>query len=116
MTRFAVLSVGAALALAAPFLTSGPALAAEEPERTIVIKEHRFHPEVVEVPAGVRVKLIIHNQDATPEEFESHDLRREKLVTAGGKATIWVGPLPKGEYGFFGEFHEKTAQGKLVAK
>lgn len=81
-----------------------------------MIKDHRFRPEVVEVPAGQRVKLVIDNQDATVEEFESLDLRREKIVPGKSKGTVWVGPLPKGEYGFFGEFHAKTARGKLVAK
>jgi plastocyanin len=111
-----VLIASATLALALPVMAAGPAAAADEPERTIVIKNHRFEPDVVEVPAGMRVKLLIHNQDATPEEFESHDLRREKLVTGGGKAIVWVGPLPKGEYGFFGDFHQDSAKGKLVAK
>ncbi len=115
MTRRLVLAASTALALAAPVLAPAAARA-DEPERTIVIKAHKFRPDVVEVPAGVRIKLVIHNQDATPEEFESHDLRREKLVTGNGKAIVWVGPLPKGEYGFFGDFHQDSAQGKLVAK
>jgi plastocyanin len=105
----------AALALAVPVLGAGPA-AAEDVERTIVIKDHRFAPETVEVPAGERVKLVIDNQDSTPEEFESLDLRREKVVPANTKATIWIGPLTKGEYEFVGEFHEDTAKGKLIAK
>lgn len=95
---------------------ASPAFADDEAERTIVIKNHRFEPAVVEVPAKVRVKLVIDNQDATSEEFESKDLRREKVVTGNSKATLWVGPLPKGEYGFYGEFHQDTAQGKLIAK
>ena len=94
----------------------GPAAAAEEPERTIVIKQHRFEPNLVEVPAGVRVRLIVDNQDPTAEEFESTDLRREKVVPGKSKGIVWVGPLPAGEYAFFGDFHQKTAQGKLVAK
>ena len=66
--------------------------------------------------AGVRVKLVIDNQDASAEEFESRDLRREKLVAGKSRGFVWVGPLPKGEYGFYGEFHQDTAQGKLIAK
>jgi hypothetical protein len=95
---------------------AAPALAADEHERTIVIENHRFSPERVEVPKGVRVKLIIDNRDATPEEFESNDLRREKVVAGKSKGTVWVGPLPAGEYTFFGDFNQATAQGKLVAK
>jgi plastocyanin len=105
----------AALALAVSALGAGPA-AAEDVERTIVIKDHRFEPATVEVPAGERVKLVIDNQDGTPEEFESLDLRREKVVPANTKAIIWIGPLTKGEYEFVGEFHEDTAKGKLIAK
>ena len=101
---------------AAAVIGAAAAFAADEPERVIVIENHRFSPDLVEVPKGVRVKLVIDNRDPTPEEFESHDLRREKVVPGKSKASIFVGPLPAGEYKFFGEFNEKTAQGKLVAK
>ena len=105
------------LAAALVIGVAGPAGAADsEAVRTIVIQNHRFDPPVVNVPARVRVKLIIENRDATDEEFESRDLRREKIVPSHSKATLWVGPLPPGEYGFYGEFHQKTAQGKLIAK
>jgi plastocyanin domain-containing protein len=116
MKRLGTFCVLAGFALAAPLFGASPAVADEEPERTIVIKDHRFDPAVVEVPAGVRVKLVIDNRDPTAEEFESLDLRREKVVSGNSKATIWVGPLPAGEYAFVGEFNEATAQGKLIAK
>jgi len=102
---FALLTVGAAL----------PGQAADA-AYTLVISAHRFEPRELTVPAGQRVKLIIDNRDASAEEFESHDLRREKIIPGNTKATVWVGPLPAGEYRFFGEFHEDTAQGKLIAK
>jgi Cupredoxin-like domain len=89
---------------------------AETSEFTIAIKNHRFDPPVVTVPANTKVKLVIENQDPTPEEFESHDLNREKVVAGGAKASIWVGPLTPGTYIFFGEFHPDTASGTLVAK
>ena len=89
---------------------------AATPEFTIAIKDHRFDPAEVVVPAGKKVKLVIDNRDATPEEFESHDLKREKVIAGKTKATIWVGPLRPGKYRFFGEFHEATAQGLLIAK
>ncbi|MEJ2346304.1 MAG: cupredoxin domain-containing protein [Gammaproteobacteria bacterium] len=103
--------------LASAFALSllGPAVAQAD-DYLLVIKNHRFEPAELRVPAGKRVKLVIHNQDATAEEFESHDLRREKIIPGNTKASVWVGPLPAGEYGFFGEFHEDTAQGKLIAK
>ncbi|MDH3197586.1 MAG: cupredoxin domain-containing protein [Candidatus Krumholzibacteria bacterium] len=82
----------------------------------IQIRDHRFHPERLLVPAGRKIKLRVENLDATPEEFESYDFNREKIVKGGGKITVYVGPLKPGEYTFFGEFHPETAQGVLVAK
>lgn len=95
---------------------SAPAMAADEHSVHLVIKDHRFTPSEITVPAGKRVELIIENQDATPEEFESEDLRREKIVVGHGKISVWIGPLPAGTYGFYGEYHKKTAQGKVTAK
>jgi plastocyanin len=100
----------------APAIVPTVGSAADAQNFVIVIKNHRFEPAELVVPAGERVKLVVHNQDSTPEEFESHDLRREKIIPGGRKATIWVGPLPAGEYGFFGEFNQDTALGKLIAK
>jgi len=105
-TRLALL-----LALALPIIAH-----AQTPEYTIVIKEHRFQPAELTIPAGKRITLVIDNQDGTPEEFESHELRVEKVVPGGTKGAVSVGPLKPGTYPFFGEFHEATAQGKLHAK
>lgn len=79
------------------------------------IKEHRFTPEIIEVPAGHRIILTIFNDDLTMEEFESIDLHREKIVPPKSKITIPLAPLKPGEYKFFGEFNADTAQGKIVA-
>lgn len=101
--------------LAAALLISSPTLA-ETPEYKITIKDHKFSPDVVEIPADTKVKLVVKNEDKTPEEFESHDFNREKVIPGGATANIFVGPLKAGEYKFFGEFNEKTAQGKIVVK
>ncbi len=89
---------------------------AADPEFTLVIREHRFDPTELRVPAGKKIKLIIDNQDATAEEFESHPLNREKVIPAKSKAAIFLGPLPVGRYPFIGEFHEKTANGVIIAE
>lgn len=104
----------ASLALAAA-LSACPALAAD-PEFTLVIKDHLFTPAEVRVPAGKKVKLIVDNQDATAEEFESHVLNREKVIPPRSKATIFIGPLAPGKYPFIGEFHEATAKGVVIAE
>lgn len=82
----------------------------------LTIKNHRFSPEELVVPVGERVKITIHNQDDTAEEFESKDLRREKIIAGNSTAIVWIGPLTAGEYGFVGEFNEDSAKGKLIAK
>ena len=101
-------------ALSAGFLL--PAVQAAEDTFTLTIRDHRFDPARVEVPAGKKLKLVVRNLDPTPEEFESHDLKREKVIAGKGQATISIGPLKPGTYKFVGEFHEATAQGEIVAK
>jgi plastocyanin len=89
---------------------------AADTEMLLVIKNHRFEPAELKLPAGQRVKLVVHNQDSTPEEFESHDLNREKVVPAGAKAAVFVGPLKPGRYKVFGEYNPTTAQGVIVVE
>ncbi|MBL8437010.1 MAG: cupredoxin domain-containing protein [Zoogloeaceae bacterium] len=102
------------LALVA-ILFAGAALAADV-EVALVIKDHRFIPAEIRVPAGKKVKVVVDNQDSTAEEFESHELNREKVIPGTSKGTIFIGPLAPGKYPFFGEFHEKTAQGVFIAE
>jgi plastocyanin len=104
------------LVLFAVMACAGTAYAQEQDTYVLVIKDHKFAPEELQVPAGKKLKLVVKNQDATPEEFESHDLKREKVVKGNSEATISIGPLKPGTYRFVGEFHEKTAKGRIVAK
>jgi hypothetical protein len=92
-----------------------PARAAD-PEFTLVIREHRFTPAELTVPAGRKLRLVVQNEDPTPEEFESYDLNREKVVPGHGRIVVFVGPLKPGRYEFFGEFNMATARGWLVAE
>jgi plastocyanin len=105
----------AAVAAALPALT-GAAQGAEQTRFELVLKEHRFEPAELEVPAGKRITLVIRNADATPEEFESHDLRVEKVVPGSATVTLRVGPLKPGQYKFVGEYHEDTAKGTVIAE
>jgi hypothetical protein len=82
----------------------------------IEIRDHLFHPEELLIPANTKVKLVVYNRDPTAEEFESYELNREKVITGGRKANIFIGPLAPGVYPFFGEFNPKTAQGRVVAE
>jgi hypothetical protein len=89
---------------------------AAPPEFTLVIKDHRFTPTELVVPAGQKIRLVVENQDPTPEEFESYTLNREKVVAGNGRIVLFVGPLEAGRYEFFGEFNQATARGWLVAR
>jgi len=80
------------------------------------IRDHRFEPTEFEVPAGEKIVLTVKNLDPTPEEFESTDMRREKVVAGGQEITVYLGPLRPGRYEFFGDFHPDTARGHVVAK
>jgi plastocyanin len=96
-------------------MTATAALA-EVPVVNLTIKDHKFEPATLEIPANQKVKLLVKNADSTAEEFESHDFNREKVIAGNSEAPILVGPLKPGEYKFFGEFHPETAQGKLIVK
>jgi len=107
---------GIGLAVLTVALAAAPAARAADPEFTLSIKDHRFEPAELQVPAGVKIRLIVKNLDATPSEFESNDLHREKVVSPGQQILVIVGPLDAGTYGFFDDFHQDTGQGKLIAK
>ena len=96
--------------------TSLAAFAAEDPELALVLENHRFNPDRLVVPAGKKVKVTIDNRDPAAEEFDSDDLRVEKVIPGKSKGVVWLGPLKPGEYKFMGEYNEKTAQGVVVAK
>jgi plastocyanin len=90
--------------------------ATAEDEIRVVIKDHQFSPSEVRVKANTKLKLIVSNEDATAEEFESFSLNREKVVRAGQSITIFLPPLRPGSYDFFGDFHPDTAKGKVIAE
>lgn len=108
-------TAAALFALTLASIVATPA-SANNPEIALSIREHRFEPAEVKIPAGQKVKLLVTNHDSTPEEFESHEMNREKLIPAGKTVTIFIGPLKAGRYPFFGEFNEKTARGVVVAE
>jgi hypothetical protein len=105
----------AVAALGVALVTGGVSARADDLP-TLVFKNHRFIPDRIQVPANAKFQLKVQNTDDTADEFESVDLNREKLVAPGQTITVFLGPLDPGEYKFFGDFHQDTAQGVLVAK
>jgi hypothetical protein len=109
------LRAAAAVAALAVLIAGGTPARADQ-VLTLEFHNHRFVPDRLQVPANAKFQLLVKNTDDTADEFESVDLNREKLVTPGQTITVFLGPLSPGTYKFFGDFHQDTAQGVLVAK
>ncbi|HEX6613564.1 MAG TPA: cupredoxin domain-containing protein [Rhodanobacteraceae bacterium] len=97
-------------------LACGAASAAGMPEYKLVIKDHKFQPAELTVPANTKFKVRVSNQDATPSEFESNEFNREKIVLPNSEVTVFIGPLDKGRYKFFDDFHQDTGNGVLIVQ
>jgi len=104
-----------ALILATMTLETGGVARAQE-ALSITIKDHKFEPAELKVPANKRISLTVINADPSPEEFESPSLKVEKIIPGKSKATVQFGPLKPGTYKFEGEFNSTTAQGVVVAE
>jgi plastocyanin len=105
-----------ALAILLAIVAAPGAAAAADPEVTLVIEKNRFQPEEIKVKAGVPFVLVVTNKDGAPEEFDSKDLRLEKVIPAGKTVRIRVPALKAGAYRFVGEYHEATAKGRVLAE
>ena len=111
-----VLSMCRVLAIAAVLSLGLTLLAlADDPTFQITMENNQFVPSEVHIPAGTKVKLVVHNDNQTTSEFESNQFHREKVVGPGQGITVYIGPLDPGSYEFFDDFHPQT-RGHLVVK
>ncbi len=92
------------------------AWAANMPEYKLVIRNQQFAPTTLKVPANTKFKVLVTNEDGTSSEFESSDFNREKIVLPGRTVTVFIGPLAKGQYKFFDDFHPHTGNGVLIVE
>ncbi len=104
------------LAIAGVAFTATDACAQDLPSFDLTIRNGHFIPDVIEVPANTKFRLRIKNEGPEPEEFESAELNKEKVLAAGSSSFLIFQPLKPGNYKFFGEFHPATARGRIVAK
>lgn len=104
------------LFLSAALMLSAQAQANEIKTYELTIKDHKFEPAELKIPANEAAILVVKNLDDSPEEFESHKLKIEKILTGGGEGKFRLRPLEAGEYKFEGEFNPKTAQGVIIAE
>lgn len=96
-------------------LFSVVAQAAGDDALVLTIRQAHFEPQNLEIPSGVRAKVIVRNQDAMPAEFESTDLSREVIVPAHGEVTVFLGPVDPGTYKYFNDFNHNMT-GTVVVK
>jgi hypothetical protein len=97
-------------------LGATPALADDAKPIDLVIQNHKFDPAEIKIPAGRPAILHVTNLDADAEEFDSDDLKTEKVIVGKGEGTIHLHALKPGRYEFEGEYHSDSAHGVLVAE
>nr|WP_291100955.1 cupredoxin domain-containing protein [Hydrogenophaga sp.] len=104
--------------LAALFMLSalGLAWADDMPTFRLTAREGRFEPAELVVPQGVKFRLEITNAGRDPVEFESLELRKEKVLAPGVTSSLVFRPMAPGRYRFFDDFHQTTGQGAIVAR
>jgi hypothetical protein len=101
--------------LASSILMAGAAHAADLPTFKLEMNDGKLNPARIEVPAGQRIKIEVRNTGKGAAEFESVQLRKEKVLAPGADSFVVIAPLEPGEYKFFDDFHQQ-AQGVIVAK
>jgi hypothetical protein len=82
----------------------------------MTLKDHKFTPAQIHVKANTPTMILLTNQDATAEEFDSTALKVEKVVAGHDSGTVRLRPLAPGKYPFMGEYHPDTAQGLVIAE
>lgn len=97
-------------------LLAGGSAAVQAEDYVLTIKDHRFTPTEIKVPANQRVIITVVNEDPTAEEFDSTALKVEKVVAGKSKGVVRIGPLQPGRYPFIGEYNEATAKGEVIAE
>jgi plastocyanin len=113
MTRNAPAKLNSILLVSIFVLGAGVARAQEPVMLSLTIKDHRFEPAEVHAPVGKPIAFTVKNLGSIASEFESDTLHVEKVIPAGGEATVHVRPLAPGRYNFFDDFHHAT-KGFLV--
>src|SRR5664279_5099645 len=98
--KYALHSVAFAL-----FLLSGAVLADELPTFKLQMKDGRFIPETIEVPANTRFRLEVKNEGPGATEFESLELKKELVLAPGVTRSLVFFPMQPGTYKFFDDFH-----------
>ncbi len=111
-----LIAFSAAVLSAASMLTPQRAGCADTAALAIKVEGGRFSPAQLEVSANQPFKVLVTSAEKTPIEFESFELRRERVVKPGETITVNMPALSPGTYKFFDDFHHDTPEGAIVAK
>jgi hypothetical protein len=104
------------LAFPAGLLVALAACGNQSPGIPVTLKDHRFTPMEIHVPANQPVLITLSNQDGVAEEFDSTSLKVEKVVPGHEAGSVRIRPLAPGRYPFMGEYHADTARGVVIAE
>ncbi len=80
---------------------------------TLSILHHKFIPDTITVSSRKSFTIHVTNNDNHPEEFESYDLEFEIIILPHRSIDVPIRPLDPGTYEFFGDFHPRTARGRI---
>jgi len=117
MSRFRLsLAVAVATAILSGGLAAASAVFADPAPIPVTIRDHKFIPAEIHVPANQPTVLQVTNADPLAEEFDSPDLKVEKVIPGGQTGIVRLRPLKPGRYTFSGEYHAKTAQGVVISQ
>lgn len=98
------------------FAAASATAADDTPTFQVIAKDGRLTPARLEVPAGRKIRIQIRNEGPGPTEFESTELRVEKVLAPGASSSVVIHPLQPGTYRFFDEFHPATGECLLTAR
>lgn len=103
-------SLAALLAVAATVAHADDAVTVK-----LEMADGKLTPARIEVPAGKRIRIEVRNTGKGAAEFESVELRKEKVLAPGADSVVVIAPQTPGEYKFFDDFHQ-SARGVIVVK
>jgi hypothetical protein len=104
------------LAIAILILAAAPVTAMADQAIPVTLQNHKFNPAEIHVKANAPSMIQLTNKDATAEEFDSSDLKVEKVVAGNSSGNVRLRALAPGKYHFMGEYHSETAQGVVIAQ
>ena len=81
----------------------------------VEMKDGNLMPAELVVPAKTKFRILVRNIGSKPAEFESNQLRQEKVLFMGAEINLVITPLDVGTYDYYDDFAPKT-HGNITVK